>query len=49
MVGIFPSTDSYIRLITSYLLEYSEDWQTDRSYMNAGSIKVQREILFNVA
>lgn len=49
VVGIFPSTDSYIRLITSYLLEYSEDWQTDRSYMNAGSIKVQREILFNVA
>lgn len=26
VVGIFPSTDSYIRLITSYLLEYSEDW-----------------------
>ena len=49
VVGIFPSTDSYIRLITSYLLEYSEDWQTDRSYMNASSIKVQREILFNVA
>ena len=49
VVGIFPSTDSYIRLITSYLLEYSEDWQTDRSYMNAGSIKVQRDILFNVA
>ncbi len=49
MVGIFPSTDSYIRLITSYLLEYTEDWQTARSYMNAGSIKVQREILFNVA
>ena len=48
MIGIFPSTDSYIRLITSYLLEYSEDWQTDRSYMNAGSIKVQGEILFNV-
>ena len=49
VVGIFPSTDSYIRLITSYLLEYSEDWQTDRSYMYAGLIKVQREILFNVA
>lgn len=49
VVGIFPSTDSYIRLITSYLLEYSEDWQTERSYMNAGSIKVQKEILFNAA
>ena len=49
VVGIFPSTDSYIRLITSYLLEYSEDWQTDRSYMYAGLIKVQSEILFNLA
>ena len=49
VVGIFPSTDSYIRLITSYLLEYSEDWQTERCYINAGSIKVQKEILFNVA
>ena len=49
VVGIFPSTDSYIRLIISYLLEYSEDWQTERCYINAGSIKVQKEILFNVA
>ena len=47
--GIFPSTDSYIRLITSYLLEYSEDWQTERCYINASSIKVQKEILFNAA
>lgn len=49
VVGIFPSTDSYIRLITSYLLEYSEDWQTERCYINASSIKVQKEILFNAA
>ena len=31
------------------ILEYSEDWQTERCYINAGSIKVQKEILFNVA
>ena len=49
VVGIFPSTDSYIKLITSYLLEYSEDWQTERCYINASSIKVQKEILFNTA
>ena len=49
VVGIFPSTDSYIRLITSYLLEYSDDWQTERCYMNASSIKLQKEILFNAA
>ena len=42
VVGIFPSIDSYIRLITSYLLEYSDDWQTERCYMNASSIKLQR-------
>ena len=49
VVGIFPSTDSYVRLITSYLLEYSDDWQTERCYMNAGSIKLQKEILFDAA
>lgn len=26
MVGVFPSRDAYIRLVTSYLIEYSEDW-----------------------
>ena len=49
VVGIFPSTDTYIRLITSYLLEYTEDWQTEKAYMNAGSIQSQKEILFNAA
>lgn len=49
IVGIFPSSESYVRLITSYLLEYSEDWQTERCYINASSIKTQREILFAVA
>lgn len=34
VVGIFPSVDSYIRLITSFLIEYEEDWQTGRSYIN---------------
>jgi len=49
VVGIFPSTDSYIRLITSYLLEYSEDWQTERCYINSDSIQCQRELLFTAA
>ena len=26
--------DSYIRLVTSYLIEYSEDWSTSRSYID---------------
>ena len=36
-------------LLTSYLLEYSDDWQTERCYMNAGSIKLQKEVLFDAA
>ena len=35
MVGIFPNADSYIRLVTAYLIEYSEDWSADRLYLNA--------------
>jgi putative transposase len=31
VVGIFPSTDSYVRLIASYLIEYSEEWSIGRS------------------
>jgi len=27
--------DSYIRLVTSYLIEYSEDWSTSRSYVDS--------------
>ena len=34
VVGIFPSMDSYIRLVTSYMIEYSEDWSSSRSYIN---------------
>lgn len=34
VVGVFPSQDAYIRLVTSYLMEYSEDWSTGRSYIH---------------
>lgn len=33
VVGIFPSMDSYIRLISCYLMEYSEDWETTKCYI----------------
>jgi len=33
VVGVFPSRESYVRLITCYLIEYSEDWINDRSYI----------------
>ena len=31
VVGIFPPIPSWVRLDTCYLMEYSEDWPTDRS------------------
>lgn len=34
VVGIFPSMDAYVRLVTSYLIEYSEDWSSGRYYIN---------------
>ncbi len=33
VIGVFPNQDSYVRLITSYLIEYSEDWINERSYI----------------
>lgn len=44
VVGIFPSMDSYIRLVTSYLIEYSEEWCSGRSYINPKIItSIQQE------
>lgn len=33
VVGVFPNEASYIRLVTTYLMEYSEDWATSRAYI----------------
>ena len=33
VIGVFPSQESYVPLITSYLIEYSEDWINERSYI----------------
>jgi putative transposase len=34
VVGIFPSMDSYIRLVCCYLMEYAEDWETANCYIH---------------
>ena len=39
VVGVFPSRDSYIRLVTTYVLEYTEDWITGRAYFSPESIQ----------
>ena len=45
VVGIFPSMDAYIRLVTSYLIEYSEDGSSGRSYINPKIIiEIQRQL-----
>ena len=43
VVGIFPNMDSYIRLVTSNLIEYSEDWSAGRSYINPEKIALIQE------
>jgi transposase-like protein len=43
VVGIFPSIDSYIRLVTTYLIEYGEEWSTGRSYIKPEIIQSIQE------
>ena len=31
VVGIFPNEASYVRLVTTYLMEYAEDWSVSRA------------------
>jgi transposase-like protein len=49
VVGIFPSIGSYVRLITSFLMEYEEDWQSGRSYINQQALAKQRALLKKAA
>lgn len=38
VIGIFPNPESYVRLISIYLMEYSEDWSVASSYLSQASI-----------
>ena len=42
VVGIFPSVESYVRLVTCYMIENAEDWQTDRSYISVEALAAER-------
>lgn len=44
VVGIFPNPDAYCRLVTSYLMDYAEDWGTARAYIKAESMEKLLEI-----
>lgn len=41
----FPNMNSYLRLITWYLIEYTEDWSTERSSVSPEKIAQQAEQL----
>ncbi|PNH21015.1 hypothetical protein B6K86_02900, partial [Lachnospiraceae bacterium] len=38
VIGIFPHESSYVRLVTAYLMEYSEDWSSSRAYIKEESM-----------
>ena len=39
-IGIFPSPESALRIITMILIEQSEEWMTDRRYMTPESLEL---------
>jgi putative transposase len=39
VVGIFPNPDSYLRLVTTFLMEYAEDWSVSRAYLAEDSLR----------
>jgi len=49
VVGVFPSLDSYVRLVTTYLIEYSEEWSTGRSYIKPDLIQLTKEDRYQAA
>jgi len=53
VVGIFPSRESYLRLLTSYLMEYTEEWEVERSYIQPQKLELvmikRAELLQNAA
>lgn len=43
VVGVFPNMDSYIRLVTSHLIEYSDDWSAGKAYISPDQISLIQE------
>lgn len=39
IAGIFPNSDAYTRLVTTYLMEYDEDWSASRAYLSEQSVQ----------
>jgi hypothetical protein len=43
VIGLFPTIDSRVRLVTCYLVEYSEDSGLHRSYIKKEKIQEAME------
>ena len=39
VVEIFPNPKAYTRLVTTYLMEYAEDWASSRAYLNEQAVQ----------
>ena len=39
VIGVFPSVEPWVRLETCYLMEYSKDWRSDRSYIKREKVQ----------
>jgi putative transposase len=44
VISVFPSRKSYIRLIATYLMEYTQDWETDKNYIHPDKLQEVMEI-----
>jgi putative transposase len=49
VIGILPNRESYIRLVCCYLIKYTEDWISKRSYLSMHSLEEQEKILKSAA
>jgi transposase-like protein len=44
VISIFPSRESYIRLVGAYLMEYTEDWEVERCYISPDKLQQVLEV-----
>ncbi|MCK4429846.1 MAG: transposase [Candidatus Aminicenantes bacterium] len=48
VIGVFLNRESYVRFITCYFIEYSEDWITERIYIKLENIIIALEARENL-
>jgi putative transposase len=44
VISVFPSRESYLRLIATYLVEYAKEWESERSYIQPAKLRKVMEI-----